>query len=199
MKHNVTNETLHAKIRSYIGSHPFVSNVIAAGIVNYSALARRIQKEIGGNVGTIKVALARESKNTVRFMGYDDAKVTEFLRNSRISVQGKTAVVVSEKKLDIPRLIANEITSNNVYIVDQTKLGINKAKNVKVYKDLVAVIINSPERIERTPGVVAFISQFFASKGVSIREFVSCYTDTVIVLDQKDGAKAFSLFQEFLK
>ncbi|MBI1972095.1 MAG: hypothetical protein HYS53_02230 [Candidatus Aenigmarchaeota archaeon] len=199
MKKNVTNRTLHARVRLYIENHPFVSNMLAAGIVNYSALARKMQKEIGGSVETIKVAIARESRNAVKFRGYDESRVVELLKKSRISIQDKTAVVISENKLNIPRLIASEITENNVYIVDQTKLDITEAKHVKISKDLVALIINSPEKIEHTPGVIAFLTQFFASKGVNIRELISCYTDTVIVLDQKNGAKVFSLLQEFLK
>ncbi len=186
-------------MRAYIENHPFVSNMLAAGIVNYSALARKMQKEIGGNADTIKVAIARESDNAVKFRGYDEARVFEILKKSRISIQDKTAVVMSENKLSIPRLIASEITENNIYIVDQTKLDITETKHMKISKDLVALVINSPEKIEHTPGVIAFLTQFFASKGVNIRELISCYTDTIIVLDQKNGARVFELLQEFLK
>ena len=198
MKKNVTNRTLHSKVRDYIENHPFISNMLAAGIVNFSALARKMQKEIGGNAETIKVAIARESKNAVKFRGYDEGRVVEILKKSRINIQDKTAVVISENKLNIPRLIASEITENNVYIVDQTKLEIGETKHTKISKDLVALIINSPEKIEHTPGVVAFLTQFFASKNINIRELISCYTDTVIVLDQKDSVKVLELFRELV-
>ncbi|MBI3412813.1 MAG: ACT domain-containing protein [Candidatus Aenigmarchaeota archaeon] len=199
MTKNVTNRTLHSRVRSYIENHPFISNMLAAGIVNYSALARKMQKEIGGNVETVKVAIARETKNAVKFRGYDENRVIELLKKSRISVQDKTAVVISENKLNIPRLIASEITQNNVYVVDQTKLDLSETRHIKISKDLAALVITSPEKIEHTPGVIAFLTQFFASKGVNIRELISCYTDTIIVLDQKNGARVFALLQEFLK
>ncbi|MBI4167444.1 MAG: hypothetical protein HY515_00660 [Candidatus Aenigmarchaeota archaeon] len=199
MKKNVTNMTLHSKVRAYIENHPFISNMLAERIVNFSALARKMQKEIGGNAETIKVAIARESKNVVKFRGYDENRVIDILKKSRISIQDKTAVVISENKLNIPRLIASEITENNIYIVDQTKLDIMETKHTKISKDLVALIITSPEKIEHTPGVIAFLTQFFASKGVNIRELISCYTDTIIVLDQKNGAHVFALLQDFLK
>ena len=199
MTKNVPNITIHSRVRVYIENHPFISNMLAAGIVNYSALARKIQKEIGGNAETIKVAIARESKNVVRFRGYDEDRVIELLKKSKISVQDKTAVVISENKLNIPRLIASEITESNVYIVDQTKLDLTETRHVKISKDLVSLVITSPEKIEHTPGVIAFLAQFFASKGVNIRELISCYTDTIIVLDQKNGTGVFALLQEFLK
>ncbi|MBI4177709.1 MAG: hypothetical protein HY516_05095 [Candidatus Aenigmarchaeota archaeon] len=198
MDKNVTNRTLHSRVRAYIGSHPFVSNVIAAGIVNYSALARRIQKEIGGNVETIKVALLREGASAVKFTGYDEEKVRSLLKNSRMSLQDNTAVVISEDKLNIPRLISIEITANNIYIVDQTKLEVGETKRIRIVRDLVALVINSPERLEKTPGVIAFLAQYFASQNINIRELISCYTDTVIVLDRKDASKAFELFRDFV-
>lgn len=199
MTKNVPNRTTHYRVRSYIENHPFVSNTLAAGIVNYSALARKMQKEIGGNADTIKVALLRESGNAPKFTGYDEDKVRDLLKISRMSLQDNTAVVISENKLNIQRLIASEITTNNIYIVDQTKLDLPGTKSIKVIKDLVALIINSPERLEKTPGVIAFLAQYFASRNINIRELISCYTDTIIVLDRKDASKAFELFRNFLE
>ncbi len=198
MTKNVPNRTIHSKVRTYIENHPFVSNMIAAGFVNYSALARKMQKELGGNVETIKVALLRESGNAAKFTGYDEDKVRNLLKNSRMSLQDNTAVVISEDKLNIQRLIASEITTNNIYIVDQTKLSANETKRIKIFRDLVALIINSPEKLEKTPGVIAFLTQYFASKNINIRELISCYTDTIIVLDRKDASKAFELFKDFV-
>ncbi len=198
MTKNVTYRTIHSKVRVYIGNHPFVSNMVAAGFANYSALARKIQKEIGGNAETIKVALIRESANAAKFTGYDDDKVRSLLKNSRMSLHDNTAVVISEDKLSIQRLIASEITANNVYVVDQTKLNLTETKRIKIFRDLVALIINSPEKLEKTPGVIAFLTQYFASKNINIRELISCYTDTIIVLDRKDASKAFELFRDFV-
>ena len=68
---------------------------------------------------------------------------------------------------------------------------------VQVTSNLVALILLSPERVEVTPGFVAFITQLLASRSINIVEFISCSTNTIIILDTPDALHAFSLLQNY--
>ena len=62
---------------------------------------------------------------------------------------------------------------------------------VKTEKDLVELIVNSPDTVEDVPGVVAFLSSSLSSKGINFLEVISCYKDTMFVIEQKDMMAAF--------
>jgi hypothetical protein len=64
-------------------------------------------------------------------------------------------------------------------------------------ENLVALLLISPPQVEATPGFVAFLTSLLASREINIIEFLSCSTNTVIVLDQGDALNAFSLLQKY--
>ena len=49
------------------------------------------------------------------------------------------------------------------------------------------------ERIETTPGVVSFVYSLLASNAVNIREEMSCWTDLLLLLDERDAARAMEV------
>jgi hypothetical protein len=51
--------------------------------------------------------------------------------------------------------------------------------------------------VETTPGFVAFVTQLLASRNLNIVEFISCSTNTIIILSPKDALSAFSLLQNY--
>jgi hypothetical protein len=48
-----------------------------------------------------------------------------------------------------------------------------------------------------TPGFVAFITGLLSSREINIVEFISCSTNTVIILDAGDALNAFSLLENY--
>lgn len=201
MNKNVPNETksIAQKVREVLMKRPFIINALTQNIVNYSALGRMIQKEIGvKNLEAVKAAIRRERKSIMKQRGFQEKKVLKLLKNTKVNLQDKIAVVISEKEIDIPYIVTADITKHHVYVVDQTKLEIEEEGDVTINKDLVALILTSPESLEDVPGVIAFISQLLASQNINIKEFISCYTDTIIVLDHQDALNAFSLLQQYI-
>ena len=70
-------------------------------------------------------------------------------------------------------------------------------EKVHFQKNLVALILLSPPVVEETPGFVAFITQLLASHNINIVEFISCSTNTIIILDGGQALHAFSLLQNY--
>ena len=185
-------------VREAIQMRPSLLDSLKMGIVNYSALARMLQEEIGeGSTEAVKAAVIRIAEDLSKDRRLQEEEVRGILKESKVRLQDKIAVLISPIKLDIPYIVTAYLTDSYVYIVDQTGLGKDMLKEVQVMSNLVALVLLSPDRVETTPGFVAFITQLLSGHDINIIEFISCFTNTVIVLDTKDALKAFSLLQNY--
>jgi hypothetical protein len=185
-------------VRETINMRPSLMDALKMRIVNYSALARMLQDEIGeGSLEAVKAAIIRVGEELEVEGGLQEEKVLSILRESVVRLRDKIAVIISPQELDIPYIVTAYLTDSYVYIVDQTRLRGKLPDFVQETSNLVALILISPQRVETTPGFVAFITGLLASREINIVEFISCSTNTVIVLDSKDALNAFSLLQNY--
>ncbi len=206
MARNVPKESKSTskKVKDSLNKRPFLVNAMLQDIVNYSALARKIQKEIGSGatIEAVKTSLIREKRNLNRLASFNEERILRLLKNSRIELRDKIAVVIAGRTLIMDYITSSIVTSGNsrnyVYIADQTSLDVKEDEKTSITKNLVALVIKSPDELEMIPGVVAFITQALAANGINIREFISCYTDTVMVFEKQDGLKAFDLLQKYV-
>ena len=184
-------------VRETIEMRPSLLDALNMKIVNYSALARILQDEIGeGSTEAVKAAVIRVADEISTRRTTREEAVLSILKESKVNLQDKIAVLISPARLDIDHIVTAHLTDQYVYIVDQTTLN-QQLPEAKVQRNLVALILLSPQRVEDTPGFVAFITQLLASWNLNIVEFISCSTNTIIVLDSKDALKAFSLLHNY--
>jgi aspartokinase len=185
-------------VRETIQMRPSLLDALNMKIVNYSALARILQEELGeGSIEAVKAAVIRVSDEIASDRKLREEAVQSILKESKVRLQDKIAVVISPLKLEIPHIVTAHLTDQYVYVVDQTTMKGKLEDPVKVQSNLVALILLSPPRVEETPGFVAFITQLLASRNINIVEFISCSTNTIIILDGQDALKAFSLLQNY--
>lgn len=185
-------------VREEIQMRPSILDALNMNIVNYSALARLLKDEIGdGSIEAVKAAIIRIAEEISSDRSLRERAVQSILKESKVRLQDKIGVVISPKRLDITNIISANLTDQYIYIVDQTTMKKPLPKEVKVNKNLVALILLSPLRVETTPGFVSFITQQLASRNLNIVEFISCSTNTIIILDSQDALIAFSLLQNY--
>jgi len=185
-------------VRETVRTRPSILDALKMDIVNYSALARILRDEIGeGSVEAIKAAIIRVSDELADESNLREKKVLSILRESKVRLQDKIAVLISPHRLEVPHIVSASLTDSIVYVIDQTLLKENIPEDVQVTRNLVALILLSPERVEVTPGFVAFVTQLLASRNINIVEFISCSTNTIIIMDGEDALPAFSLLQNF--
>jgi aspartokinase len=185
-------------VRETIQMRPSLLDALNMKIVNYSALARILQEELDeGSIEAVKAAVIRVSDEIASDRKLREEAVQSILKESKVRLQDKIAVVISPLKLDISHIVTAHLTDQYVYVVDQTTMKGELKDPVKVQSNLVALILLSPPRVETTPGFVAFITQLLASRNINIVEFISCSTNTIIILDGQDALKAFSLLHNF--
>jgi len=204
---NVTNMALDTSdrtksvaqlVRDTIQMRPSLLDALNMKVVNYSALARLLQEEMGeGSLEAVKAAIIRVADEISEDRGLREEAVLGILKESKVRLQDKIAVVISPIRLDIPHIVTAHLTDQYIYIVDQTIMKQRLPEQVKVESNLVALILLSPLRVETTPGFVAFVTQLLASRNLNIVEFISCSTNTIIILSPRDALTAFSLLQNY--
>ena len=199
MNQNVLNRTSTATIvREMLKRKPYVKYALEQNIANMSAVARLIQKDVKNtNIEAIKAALIRETHKLAYKRKIRDEIVIDILKNSKILIQDKISVVTSERKVDLPYLVMTKLSDSFVYIVDQTKIPRIKEEGLVLSRDLNAVFISSVNNIGEIPGFIAFLTNILASEDINIKEFISCHTDTVIILTQEDAIKAFTILKRY--
>jgi len=186
------------RVRETIQTRPSLLDALSMKIVNYSALARILQEELGeGSLEAVKAAIIRVADEISTDRGLREEAVQGILKASKVRLQDKIGVVISTVRLDIPHIVTAHLTDQYVYIVDQTIIKEPLPDHVQFQKNLVALILLSPERVEETPGFVAFITQQLASRNINIVEFISCSTNTIIILEARQALNAFSLLQNY--
>jgi len=185
-------------VRETIQMRPSLVDALKMKIVNFSALARMLQEEIGeGSLEAVKAAIIRVSEDLEDDKNLQEDKVLKIMRESVVRLQDKISTITSQTELDIPYLVTAYLTDRYVYVIDQTQLKKKLPDDVQISANLVALILLSPEMVEETPGFVAFLTSQLASRKINIVEFISCSTNTVILLNQSDALSAFSLLQKF--
>jgi hypothetical protein len=150
-----------------------------------------------GSLEAVKAAIIRVAEEISNDRSLREEAVRSILKESKVTLQDKIGVVISPIRLEIPHIVAAQLTDQFVYVVDQTIITDPLLELVQFQKNLVALILLSPALVETTPGFVAFVTQLLASRNINIVEFISCSTNTIIILEGTQALQAFSLLQNY--
>lgn len=183
--------TTAQNVRNYLRNKPYLLEALEKGIVNLSELARQIQKELKtSNTTATKAALRRYSEELQKHKQKREEKVLQILKRSGIAVYDRKSVIITAKELATKSGMKVDLPGKFVYLLDRADLPERVSTLVK-HDNCTMIVVNSPEELEATPGVVAFLTALLAEQNVNIIEFISCWTETVIVVEKKDSLKAY--------
>jgi hypothetical protein len=70
---------------------------------------------------------------------------------------------------------------------------------IKVRENLVEIVVKSPEKIVETTGVIAYLITNLSDAGINIEETVSCYTDTIFIVGERDMINAYSVLTKCIQ
>jgi len=204
-------------IRSEIMRRPFVKECMSLGIVNYSALARLLIEELNLNssIPAIKMALIRLGEELKKEKSLLEGRVREVIGNSIIELQSDVSVItVSKERITKVMKNISEIMGKSRFFQltqgretftiviaseDEEKVLDLAKEAVSILRDQTAVTIISPEEIIETPGVVTFMTSALSLNGINITQVISCYKDTIFVINRKDAPKAYQILEELIR
>ncbi len=211
-------ESIAEKTRSYIDAHPSIKDCISKDLINYSSLARQIIKEMGlKNEEAVMIACRRYAVK----LGRQDheSQILRVLGKSRLEMKTKICIVTAKNdwsvihRLEIMfKKLLNEKSTMQVIqsthaitIIADEKLrddvigSVGHGNILKTREDLVEIAVKSPEDIVDTSGVFAYLSSNLADGGINVVEAVSCFTDTIFIIDEGDMIQAYSVLSKLIE
>lgn len=205
-------------VRTYIDARPVVRDALAMGIVNLSALTRRIRDETGlGSEEAVLVACRRYTPKTAQ-ADYQ-AGIRKVLDKSKLEVRTRVATLALhpssktflrlEKAMNALQGRSHPIhilhgSESITIITDESLLAemkqtIGTDDLIKESKGLVELNIRSPDSIEDVPGVLAFLASTMAARGINFLEVVSCYKDNIFIIEEADLFQAFQVLNGLIR
>ncbi len=199
------------QVRAYLDTHPVLADAIRLRIANYSAIARRVSEDLGLSGGeAVLAACRRYPRGTESFR---ETGIRRVLRKSRIETRTKVAAITVVQSVDVLQRLGDvveelldenslcrliQVSRGTVIIVDEDSVPrvtrpLRESQLISVRKNLIEVAVTSPESIEETPGLLRHLAGVLAAQGINIVEALSCYTDTIFLLDDSDLSAATSV------
>jgi hypothetical protein len=193
-------------VEQYINSHASVKDILKKGLVNYSALSRQIIKETGlkrTDFDAVLIACRRTARK-LSMKSSAETRILQILQKSKMEIKTKILAVVLDKDVDDEDLLDFERKvkkKKDVYQMIEGTSAITLITNdeysdeinrlfrksiLKMNRNLVDIILKSPEKLENVPGVSSYLYSLFAEREINILETMSCYTDTLLVVNEED-------------
>jgi aspartokinase len=187
------------EVRLYLKNRPYILEALEKDIVNLSKLTRKIQEELKiENFHAVKAALRRFSQEARKLKYKREEKVLELLRKSSLAIYEGNSIVITDEPIQIKERVRVKLEGNYVYLLEKSELPRFEKSMLRKNENCTTIVIRSPEEIENTPGVVAFLTSLLTEQNINVLEFISCWTDTIIVVDRKDSLKAYEVLSNVI-
>ncbi|MDR0319012.1 MAG: ACT domain-containing protein [Nitrososphaerota archaeon] len=190
--------TIAQNVRNHLRNKPYLLEALEKNIVNLSELSRQIQNELKtDNANAIKAALRRFSEELQKHKQKREEKVLALLKCSNIAVYDRKSVMITSKEIQSKNSMKVDLPGKYVYLVDKSDLPEHINTLVK-HENCTMIVIHSPKELEATPGVLAFLTTLLAEQNVNMIEFISCWTETIIVVEKKDSLKTYEVLSNII-
>lgn len=208
-------------IEDIIKRTPFLEEILASGLINYSALARKTRPQVEKKLlktiknGAIIMALRRlsrdlEKKDLIRkklSQELEDITIRSNLAdltyaNSPTIIHAQEGLINRIKNTNGAFLSISYGTREVTVIASESiekdiREIFAKEKLLSEFSNLSSVTIKLREETTLTPGVYYTILKLLAWEGINIVEVVSTFTELTIILDKKNIDHAFSILKSY--
>ncbi len=208
-------------VEKIIVGSPLLEEALYEGLINYSALARKIkpevQKELMKNVqeGAILMAIRRLSK---KIRPKTDVKkilqsnpdlivrsnlIELVIANIDFSIENhKKLLALAEEQENTFMTITEGVFETTIIasreLLTEIQAILPKRKIIKELLDLSSITIRLPKENIYTPGLYYFFLKSLAWEGINVVEVVSTYTEFTIILEDCEVDRAFSVLKKSL-
>jgi len=209
--------------KNIILHHPSIIDCIKMDIINYSALASKIKSEVEEAVQkskvreeAIKVALIRFSQEISEKENILEDRISWLLKNSTIELKSDIVVITVKQNAVMNRLdeimkIASKsrffqlsqgtrtfTLSFDKKVMDEVIREVGEENIEKLIDEQSAIILISPVEVIEVPGFVSYVTTQLAWNGINITQIISCYEDTILIVDRRDAQKAYNVVENMI-
>ncbi len=213
--------TIAQTIEKVIAGHPSYGEALREGIVNFSALARKMKPEIEEILledvteGSIVMALRRRSadlaekypKETVHpiknITVRSDIVEYAFLSTPELNKIHQKLLTIAEKH-DNPFIAYGQGTGESTFdlsasLAPALETLTKGQKRIAKYTNLSVISIRMPLETVTLPGVYYPFVKAFAWSGINVYQIISYFTEVNFIIDDKDIERAFTLMKTLAK
>ena len=207
--------------RRVIQIHPSLIDGIKQGVINFSALAELIRDRVlrlanrkSVQIEAIKMALMRYAEELKESRKLIEENISAILAKSVLEMKNDVTVFTVHQFALLNKL--DKITkymegSRFFQLIQGTKtftiaahqnllpslIELIEEKNIlATNKDQSALILISPPEIIEVPGLVAYVTDLFATHNINITQFMSCHLDTIFIIKREDSVNAYKILEE---
>lgn len=212
-----TTRSMAFAVREWIDAHPVVVESLRLGIANHSAVARRVAEELGSKQVAAILAACRRYGGGREGSAYE-RMIARTLAKSRVETRTKIATITLVQGVDVLQRLGDvveeildenlicrliQVSQGTVIVVDEESVGrfhrrLRENQILSIRRGLVELAVTSPVSIEETPGLLARLASVLSTRGINIIQAMSCYTDTIFVLDRADMTRAIEAVSKVL-
>ena len=208
-------------VKEIILSRPAIKECLILDVINYSALARVILKElekenIKTSAGAVKMALIRIGEGLKKERAFFEEKIKNVIAKTVIELQSDLTVITAERRAVLNNLeqlfkvmenarffqLTQGVETFTLVLSSEEKEKVLEIIQPKAIVDLIeeqtAIVLISPEEIIETPGIIAIMTSTLSSSGVNITQIISCHKDTIFVLNRRDAPKAYQILEDMI-
>lgn len=202
--------------RQYIDEHPSVRETLRDDLVNYTALARRVEAETGVTSEEAVTVAVRRYQRGLAIEDPSLEKVRKIVRESRLEVHARVAIVrmrddweAIDELLALGRKLLTEAPGRRLFeiligtraitvlceesLLAEVKATIPNKLLLGVERGLAVLAFRSRPEVAEIPGVLAYIAEALFRAGINCLETVSVHTDSLFVFRDKDSIRAFQV------
>jgi len=207
--------------RGFIDDHPSIREALAEDIVNFTALARRIQGELDlANEEAVTIA-ARRYQRELGTPTSASAAVDRLIGESRLLVESHVALVrlqddweLIDRLLAVGRSALADRTGRRLFQLYQGTEAVTilceegflstllpeipVRARVAVERGLGMIAFRSGREVAETRGVVAKMTARLYRQGINCLETVSVHTDSIFVFRDADMIRAYQVLSELV-
>lgn len=198
-------------VQSWLDEHPTIREHVSEGIINHSALARRIRSDIEADLGekvsieSITIALNRAGK---QLQGITALDPLQFIGD--ISIQTGLTILIFHindyDMLDLPSMLTQKhgyfvstrgIWHASIITTSEVAKESNLLSACFEHQDAItSITINLKPGHIPIPGVCAGILSLLANRGVNLQEVISTHNELTILTDQTNADRAIKTLMD---
>jgi hypothetical protein len=210
-------------VRKLVDAHPSLFDGLKNRLINFTAAAKLLKPEIEKFLGievsleSIKMALIRYSEEVSKEKHVFENNIKKVVSNTTLQLRNEVVVLTIRWEAFITNFdkIIPLIKSSRFFQVtqgiDTFTIVMEKKQSDNVVKivgkesiiesivDQSAIILQSPKEIITTPGVIAYITDLLYRNGINLTQIISCYIDTLFIVDSKNALNAYRIIEDNIK
>lgn len=207
-------------VREELEKEIFIMDALYDGLINYTALARKLlpkikEKNKKATVESISIAIKRHIRSSPKTSL--NKLLKEIIAASQISIKDNiahityqrnetTANVINEAskniKWDLDEIcLINQGPGEITIIIDEANLNVlNQKKAIEIRKKLALLtikekLVDEKYRSIDIPGLYAYFVTQLSKKGVNIQEVISTSSQISFLIDETDLTKAYEILK----